>query len=451
MTSKILVAALAFTVATVFSGAASTAKQVQGVLADSAVRQNVNFEYGKLHGHGESKYGNVSEKDGFGTLAVHAGQAPDLATGAVIPSLSLSTTYVQSASGVHKGFTYSRSGNPTRKAFETAMAALEGGKYALAFASGSATTSTVAYLANAGSHIVSVNDVYGGMITYLTKIAPNNGVEVTFANLENPENLRKALKANTKVVWIESPTNPTLRLVDIAAVAKITHEVPGRLLVVDNTFLSPVFQRPLDFGADIIVHSVTKYLNGHSDVIMGVAITNDESLFKSLKLYQSVVGGVPSPFDCYLAHRGLKTLHIRMQKHEQNAFAISSYLQSSPYVQDVIYTGLESHPQHELAKRQQTGHGGMVSFRIKNAGISEADTFLQNLRLFALAESLGGVESLAELPAVMTHCNLSQEKRLELGITDNLIRLSVGIEDAEDLIKDLEQALKIASASGTKI
>ncbi|KAL2917922.1 cystathionine gamma-lyase cys3 [Polyrhizophydium stewartii] len=381
----------------------------------------------------------------FATLAVHAGQEPDPVTGAVIPPLSLSTTFAQSAAGVHKGFEYSRSGNPTRQNFEKAVAALEGAKHGLAFASGSVTTATVASLAGSGSHIVSVNDVYGGTFRYFTKVASTYGVETSFVDLKDPESLRAAIRPNTKLVWIETPTNPTLRLVDIRAIADIAHSFPGVLLVVDNTFMSSYFQRPLELGADIVVHSVTKYLNGHSDVVMGIAVTSDDAVYERLKFLQNSIGGVPSPFDCFLANRGLKTLHLRMKRHEENAIAVAHFLESSPHVEEVIYPGLPSHPQHQLAKRQQHGFGGMLSFRIKNASLATSNAFLSNLRLFALAESLGGIESLAELPVIMTHASVAPELRAQLGITDSLIRLSVGIEDSKDIIADIEQALKKAS------
>ncbi|KAH6576171.1 hypothetical protein BASA50_002767 [Batrachochytrium salamandrivorans] len=382
----------------------------------------------------------------FNTLAVHAGQEPDPVTGAVIPPLSLSTTFVQAAAGVHKGFEYSRAGNPTRQNFEAAVAALEGAKYGLAFASGSATTATVTSLAGAGSHIVCVNDVYGGTFRYFTKVANNNGIETSFVDLNDPETLRAAIKPNTKLVWVETPTNPTLRLVDIAAVAQIAHSFPNVLLVVDNTFMSSYFQRPLELGADIVVHSVTKYLNGHSDVVMGIALTSNDAVFERLKFLQNAIGGIPSPFDCFMANRGLKTLHLRMERHAFNAMAVAKYLEASPFVQQVIYPGLPSHPQHELATRQQHGYGGMLSFRIKNATLATSNAFLSGLRVFALAESLGGIESLAELPVIMTHASVSPEIRAQLGITDSLIRMSVGIEDQRDLIADIEQALSRASS-----
>ncbi|KAJ3358496.1 hypothetical protein HDU91_005211 [Kappamyces sp. JEL0680] len=368
----------------------------------------------------------------------------DPITGAVIPPLSLSTTFAQSKAGEHKGFDYSRSGNPTRQAFETAVATLEGGRFGLAFASGSVTTATVSSLLSSGSHLVSVNDVYGGTFRYFTKVLSTHGVDVDFVDLYDPNNLKAAIKPNTKMVWIETPTNPTLKLVDIEAVAKIVHQHPGVILVVDNTFMSSYFQRPLSLGADIVVHSVTKYLNGHSDVVMGIAVTSDEEIAKKLSFLQNSIGGVPSPFDCFMANRGLKTLHLRMQRHGENAMAVAKFLEASPLVGSVIYPGLPSHPQHQLAKRQQHGFGGMVSFRIKNANLDVSNAFLSNLKIFVLAESLGGIESLAELPVVMTHASVAPELRQVLGITDSLIRISVGVEDVDDLIADLQQALEHA-------
>ncbi|KAG9294212.1 hypothetical protein G9A89_021571 [Geosiphon pyriformis] len=383
-----------------------------------------------------------SSTHGFGTRAIHAGQEPDPHTGAVIPPISLSTTFQQSSIGVHKGFEYSRSGNPTRQAFEEAVAALEKGKYALAFSSGSAVTATIVAALGSGGHIISVNDVYGGTFRYFTKVATNQGIETTFVDLLNPYNIESAFKHNTKIVWVETPTNPTLRLVDIRTIARLTHR-HGAILVVDNTFMSPYFQNPLELGADVVVHSVTKYINGHSDVVMGVAITSNEEILEKLRFLQNAMGAVPSAFDCWLANRGLKTLHVRMRQHQENALAVARYLEKSNLVEEVIYPGLESHPQHSLAKKQAKGFGGMVSFRIKG-GFEAANTFFQNLKLFTLAESLGGVESLAEHPARMTHASVSEDIRAMLGVTDNLIRLSVGIEETEDLISDIEQALEAA-------
>ncbi|KAI9003239.1 Cys/Met metabolism PLP-dependent enzyme-domain-containing protein [Gaertneriomyces semiglobifer] len=386
----------------------------------------------------------VENKDfKFATLAVHAGQDPDPVTGAVIPPLSLSTTFAQSKAGVHKGFDYSRSGNPTRNALEVAIAALEHGKYALAFSSGSVTTASVANLVPTGGHIVSVNDTYGGTYRYFTNVAKNNGVLVDFVDLFDPNNLKTVLKPNTRMVWLETPTNPTLRLCDIRAIADIVHaHSPETILVVDNTFMSPYFQNPLLLGADIVVHSVTKYINGHSDVVMGAAVTNSDTLYQRLAFLQNSIGGVPSAFDCFLANRGLKTLHLRMQAHQRNALSIASYLESHPLVERVIYPGLPSHPQHALALKQARGFGGMVTFYIKDATLDHSNAFLSALRIFALAESLGGVESLAELPAVMTHASLTPEARREVGVTEGLIRLSVGVEDEADLVADVRRGLE---------
>ncbi|KAL0092222.1 Cys/Met metabolism PLP-dependent enzyme-domain-containing protein [Phycomyces blakesleeanus] len=376
---------------------------------------------------------------GFGTRAIHAGQEPDPVTQAVIPPISLSTTFKQSAAGVHSGYDYSRSGNPTRNGFETAVAALEGGKYGLGFASGSSVTATIISTLGAGSHLISVNDVYGGTYRYFTKVASKNGVEATFVNLSVAKNIEKHFKPNTKLVWIETPTNPTLCIIDIRAIAEIAH-AHGAYLVVDNTFMSPYFQNPLSLGADVVVHSVTKYINGHSDVVMGVAVTSDETLYEKIQFMQNSMGAVPSAFDCYLARRGLMTLEIRMQRHEQNAKTIAAYLEKNEHIEAVIYPGLASHPQHELAKRQQKGFGGMVSFRTKGT-LDNVNKMLGHLQYITLAESLGGVESLIEVPAVMTHGSVSPEDRAVLGITDTLVRLSVGIENVEDLINDLKQAL----------
>ncbi|KAJ9069200.1 cystathionine gamma-lyase cys3 [Entomophthora muscae] len=387
---------------------------------------------------------NSDKSYGFATKVIHAGQEPDASTGAVIPPISLSTTFKQSAVGVHQGYEYSRSGNPNRDHFENAVAALEKGDFGLAFSSGSATTASIVNTLPSGSHIVSVNDVYGGTYRYFTKVATTKGITVDFVDLKDPKNLESVIKPNTKLVWAETPTNPTLRLVDIKAVAEIAHR-HGAKLVIDNTFLSPYFQNPLTQGADVVVHSVTKYINGHSDVVMGIAVTNDLEFYNDLKFQQNAFGAVPSPFDCFLAHRGLKTLALRMHQHGTNALAVAQYLEKSSLVEKVIYPGLASHPQHELAKSQQTGFGGMVSFRIKGDG-DTADRFLQALNIFTLAESLGGIESLCELPSKMTHGSVPANEREILGITDNLIRLSVGIEDAQDLVNDIEQALEYASA-----
>ncbi|KAJ3174560.1 hypothetical protein HK101_010940, partial [Irineochytrium annulatum] len=365
-------------------------------------------------------------------------------SGAVIPPISLSTTFAQDAAGVHKGFDYSRSGNPTRNNFETAIAALEHAKHALAFSSGSVTTATVLNLIAPGSHLISVNDVYGGTFRYFTKVAAvNQALQVEFVDMGRPENVSEAMRENTRMVWIETPTNPTLRVVDIEAVARLVHaKNPDAIVVVDNTFMSPYFQNPLVLGADIVVHSVTKYINGHSDVVMGMAATSSETLADRLRFLQNSIGGVPSSFDCFLAHRGLKTLHLRMQRHASNALAVARALEAHPLVERVFYPGLESHPGHLVAKKQQLGYGGMVTFRTKENTLESSNAFLRGLRLFCLAESLGGVESLAELPAVMTHASLTPEARRAIGVDDGLIRLSVGCEEEADLVKDVIGALE---------
>ncbi|KAJ2797086.1 cystathionine gamma-lyase cys3, partial [Coemansia guatemalensis] len=330
---------------------------------------------------------SAAPRYGFGTLAIHAGSEADPATGAVIPALSLSTTFKQRAVGDF-AYEYSRSGNPNRSNLEAAVAALEHAKHAFAFASGSATTATILNMLTPGSHVISVDDVYGGTHRYLHKVASSVGVETTFVDLADAGSLRGAVRDNTRLVWVETPTNPTLRLVDIAAVAEEAHAA-GLLVVVDNTFLSPYFQTPLDLGADIVVHSATKYLNGHSDVVMGVAATNDDAVATKLRFLQNAIGAVPSPFDCYQAQRGLKTLHLRMRQHAANAQRVAEFLAASPLVDSVIYPGLDSHPQHALAVRQMRGFGGMVSFRIRG-DTHTADRFLQRTQLFTLAESLGG-------------------------------------------------------------
>jgi cystathionine gamma-lyase len=334
---------------------------------------------------------------GIGTKAIHAGQHPDPVTGAVTVPISLASTFVQKSPGVHSGYEYSRSGNPTRKAFEECVAQLEHGKYGLAFASGSATTATVLSLLKSGDHVVTVDDVYGGTNRYFRRVANEvSTMQFTFTDLTKDGELEKAIKPNTKMLWLETPTNPTLKICDIAKLSKIAHK-HKLIVVVDNTFASPYFQSPLLLGADISVHSVTKYINGHSDVVMGVLALNNDALYERLKFLQNAIGAVPAPFDCYMALRGLKTLHVRMQRHAENAMKVAQFLEKSPKVQRVIYPGLPSHPQHEIAKKQMRGYGGMITFFLKG-GIDQSRVFLEKLKLFALAESLGAVESLAEHP-----------------------------------------------------
>ncbi|KAJ1921573.1 cystathionine gamma-lyase cys3 [Mycoemilia scoparia] len=415
------------------ASAVPTNEQAAGGLVGHAVEES--SIPAPISGH------HVLPTDGFGTRAIHAGSDPDPATGAVVPALSLSTTYKQNGIG-NFVFEYSRSDNPNRRNFEHAIAALEKGKHGLAFASGLAATTTILNSLPHGAHVISMNDVYGGTYRYFNKVATNMKITTTFLDLTNPSNLPDAITPDTKLIWIESPSNPTLRLVDIPAIVEIAHKSDIYVLV-DNTFLSPYFQTPLELGADIVLHSVTKYINGHSDVVMGAIVTNDDSINTKLRFLQNSMGAIPSPFDCHQAQRGLKTLHLRMRQHAINAMAVAKFLESSPYVESVIYPGLPSHPQHELALRQQRGFGGMISFRIRGDS-KTADRFLSSTRLFTLAESLGGIESLAELPCLMTHGSVSAEDREKLGITDNLIRLSVGVEDTEDLVDDVAQALEHA-------
>ncbi|MCJ1378418.1 cystathionine gamma-lyase cys3 [Xylographa soralifera] len=381
----------------------------------------------------------------FGTLAVHAGSPIDPVTGAVIEPISLSTTFAQTGVGKPIGaYEYVRSSNPNRDNFEKAVAALEHARYALAFSSGSATTATILQSLAQGSHVVSVSDVYGGTHRYFTKVAAAHGVQVTFSpsiELDIAELIRPD---ETKLIWIESPSNPTLSLVDIRAVATVAHQ-HGIMVVVDNTFLSPYVQNPLDHGADIVIHSVTKYINGHSDVLMGVAAFNSESISERLTFLQNAIGAVPSAFDCWLAHRGLKTLHLRAREATINATSIAKALESSPHVIAVNYPGLKSHPHRSIAiKQHREGMGGgMLSFRIKG-GKEAAERFCQNTGIFTLAESLGGVESLVEVPSSMTHAGIPQEQREAAGVFDDLVRVSCGIEDVEDLRADVLQALEKA-------
>jgi len=390
------------------------------------------------------------ENYGFSTRAIHVGQNPDPVTGAVIPPLSLSTTFKQSAAGVHTGFEYSRTGNPTRNGFEKAVASLECAKYGIAFSSGSSTTAAIINLLKAGDHVISIDDVYGGTNRFLSRVANTQGIETSFVDLTDPNILKNTIKSNTKLVWIETPTNPTMKMVDIEAIVKTVKSINKDIIVVvDNTFMSPYFQNPMTFGADICVNSISKYINGHSDVIMGIAVTNSEELNDRLHFIQNSVGAIPSPFDCYLANRGVKTLAVRMKQHEKNAMAVAKFLETHPLVEAVYYPGLESHPQHELAKKQMKGFGAMMSIRIKG-NLDTSNKFLSSLKIFTLAESLGGVECLCELPCIMTHAAVPPEQRAKLGITDTLIRLSVGIEDTEDIINDLDQALKIANETVNK-
>ncbi len=376
---------------------------------------------------------------GFSTRAIHAGQEPDSATGAVVVPIYQTSTYAQDAIGKHRGYEYSRSGNPTRAALETCIAALEGGAHGLAFASGMAAEAAVMQLLKPGDHTVAVDDLYGGSYRLFRRVLEPMGLSFSFVDGSDLTAVEKSLTDRTRMVWVESPTNPLLKLVDIEAVSKLAHARQA-LLVVDNTFMSPYFQRPLSLGADVVVHSATKYLGGHSDVIGGTLVVNRDDLFERLAFLQNAVGGVPGPMDAWLVLRGLKTLAIRMREHDSNARQVAAFLIDHPRVARVLYPGLPNHPQRDLARRQMSGFGGMISFEVKG-GLEPARRVVERTQLFTLAESLGGVESLIELPAAMTHASIPAETRRAHGVADGLVRVSVGIEDAADLISDLDRAL----------
>jgi cystathionine gamma-lyase len=379
-------------------------------------------------------------RDGFATRAIHVGQAPDPTTGAVIVPIYQTSTYAQSEVGVHKGFDYSRTANPTRSALEACLASLDGGRYGLAFASGMAAEDTLLHLLESGDHVVACDDVYGGTFRLFHRVLERAGLSFTFVDATRIENVEAAIGERTRLIWLESPTNPLLKLIDINAVSRLAHQ-RNIIVAVDNTFASPYCQRPLELGADVVHYSTTKYLGGHSDVVGGALITSNDGLYERLHFLQNAVGGVPGAFDSWLVLRGLKTLAVRMRQHSANAQQIGCFLEQHARVKRVYYPGLESHPQHALAKRQMVGgFGGMLSFEV-HGGVDAAREVARRTRLFTLAESLGGVESLIELPALMTHASLPVERRAEIGIDDGLIRLSVGIEEVEDLIADLDQAL----------
>jgi cystathionine gamma-lyase len=376
----------------------------------------------------------------FGTRAIHAGQEPDPSTGAIMTPIFATSTYVQQSPGVHKGFEYSRSQNPTRFAYERCVADLEQGTRGFAFASGLAAMSTTLDLLDSGDHVVAGDDLYGGTFRLFERVRKRSaGLQFSFVDLSDPEALCRALRPNTRMVWVETPSNPLLKLVDLAAIGAIARE-RGLLAVADNTFASPYLQRPLEFGFDIVVHSATKYLNGHSDIVGGVIVVKDADLGERLGFLQNAVGAIASPFDSFLALRGLKTLHLRMERHSTNAQQLAEWLQRHPTVDRVIYPGLASHPQHELARRQMQSFGGMIAVVLKG-DLSFARRVLERCRVFALAESLGGVESLIEHPAIMTHASVPAAQRQAAGISDTLIRLSVGVEELPDLQEDLDQAL----------
>jgi cystathionine gamma-lyase len=377
----------------------------------------------------------------FSTRAIHAGQEPDPATGAVMTPIYATSTFAQQSPGVHKGYDYSRSGNPTRTALETCMASLENGQWGFAFASGLAAENAILEILDAGSHIIAMNDMYGGTFRLFDKVKKHSAaLEVSYIDLNNEAQLESSVRDNTRLIWVETPTNPMLTIVDLQKVSAFAKK-HNLITVCDNTFASPVLQDPFSFGIDVVVHSATKYLNGHSDIIAGIVVVHkNEQLAQKIKFVQNATGAVLSPFDSFLLMRGLKTLQLRMEKHCENAFKLAEFLENHPKVEKVIYPGLKSFPQHELAKQQMKGFGGMITFLL-SGGLDESRRFLENTKIFALAESLGGIESLIEHPAIMTHASIPKETREELGVADNLIRVSVGLEDIEDLIADMEEAL----------
>ncbi len=376
----------------------------------------------------------------IGTKFIHAGAEPDPSTGAIMTPIFQTSTYVQSAPGKHKGFEYARSQNPTRQALEEALALIENGKHGLAFSSGVAATDAVIKLLKPGDEVIAGNDMYGGTYRLFTKVFEKFGIKFLFIDMSDPNNVSKHITSNTKLIWAETPTNPLMNICDIAAVSAIAkkHKV---LLCVDNTFASPYLQNPLDLGADIVMHSSTKYLGGHSDVIQGALIMNDDNLREQLYFIQKSCGAVPGPMDCFLVLRGIKTLHVRMQRHCENGEAIANFLKSHPAVSKVFWPGFTDHKGHDIAKKQMRGFGGMLSFTLKDDSVENAVRVLSSTKLFSLAESLGGVESLINHPASMTHASIPREERVKNGLTDSLIRLSIGIEDAEDLKEDLKKAI----------
>lgn len=384
---------------------------------------------------------DAGRKPGLGTLAIHGGQSPDPSTGAVMPPIYATSTYAQRSPGEHQGFEYSRSHNPTRFAYERCVATLEGGTQGYAFASGLAATSTVLEMLDSGSHVIAMDDVYGGTYRLFERVRRRSaGLDFSWVDLSDAAAFEAAIRPNTRLVWIETPTNPLLKLVDIAQIAAIARK-RGLIVAVDNTFSSPILQRPLELGAHLVMHSATKYLNGHSDMVGGMVVVGDDAeIAEKMTFLQNAVGGVQGPFDSFLALRGLKTLHLRMKAHCENAQALAEWLQSHPAIEKVIYPGLASHPQRELAKRQMDGPGGMISIFVKG-GLEGARRMMERCHYFTIAESLGGVESLVNHPAIMTHASIPAERRAQLGVTDNLVRLSVGVEQVSDLRADLDRAL----------
>ena len=376
----------------------------------------------------------------FATKAIHAGVEPDPSTGAIMTPIFQTSTYVQVKLGEHKGFEYSRTGNPTRQALEQNIAAIENGKYGLCFSSGLAATDAIIKLLNPGDEVVSTSDLYGGTYRLYTKIFAKYGIKFHFIGMESPEKVAEYINEKTKLIWLETPTNPMLNIIDIKGIAELAKEMDC-LLAVDNTFATPYLQNPLDLGADIVMHSVTKYLGGHSDVVMGALVCKDEELAEKLYFIQNSSGAVCGPMDSFLVLRGIKTLHLRMQRHCENSKAIADYLQNNGKIKNVYWPGIPTHPNHDIAKSQMRDFGGMMSFTLKDDSLATAKKVVESVKIFALAESLGGVESLIGHPASMTHASIPKDEREKTGVVDSLIRLSVGVEDVEDLIADLEQAL----------
>ena len=377
----------------------------------------------------------------FNTKTIHAGVSPDPSTGAIMTPIFQTSTYVQSAPGDHKGYEYGRTQNPTRDALQKNLAALENGKYGLCYSTGLGAIDAVVKTLKPGDEVIATNDLYGGTYRLFVKVFEKYGIKFRFVNMSHAEDVVKFITPATKLLWIETPTNPMMNIIDIEALSKIgkTHHIT---VCVDNTFASPYLQNPLDLGADLVMHSLTKYISGHSDVVMGALITNNEALYEDLKFIQNATGATPGPQDCFLVLRGIKTLHVRMQRHCENGAAVARFLEAHPSIDKVYWCGLETHPNHDIAKKQMRDFGGMISFTFKKDTMETALTFLKRIELFALAESLGGVESLVGHPASMTHASIPREERLKNGLTDALIRLSVGMEDINDLLEDLTQALK---------
>lgn len=382
----------------------------------------------------------MAKKLRFNSATIHGGQQPDKAYGSVMPPIYQTSTYAQTTPGAHKGYEYSRTHNPTRTALELSIASIENAKHGLAFASGMAAMDTILKLFQPGDEIISTDDLYGGSYRLMTKIFEKYGLKIHFVNMENPDTVAQFLNDKTRLIWIETPTNPMMKVVDIRAIAAMGKD-HNALVAVDNTFASPYLQQPLDLGADIVLHSATKYLAGHSDTVLGLLVVNDDALQEKLAFIQNSGGAVPGPMDCFLTLRGIKTLHLRMQRHCENGAAVAIYLQHHPKIERVYWPGLVDHPNHEVAKKQMNAFGGMLSFVPQGGDLQTTINIVENLKLFTLAESLGGVESLAGHPASMTHASIPKAVREKSGVVDGLIRLSVGIEDVQDLIEDLDQAI----------